>query len=114
MADATELAGYDDDFDTIVDSGMFHRLADWAGPPTFDRPSGRTARRPAADDVLLRRRPDREIGVGEAALRAALDAGGWTVATLEPVTVPGPVTAPTTRCPFWFVTAERRPVDSSR
>ena len=58
VADATELAGYDDDFDTIVDSGMFHCLADWAKAAYLRAAHpGRTARRPAADDVLLRRRP---------------------------------------------------------
>ena len=45
---------------------------------------------------------------------AALDGGGWTVVTLEPVTVHRPADGGDDEMSFWCVTAERRPVDSSR
>ena len=44
----------------------------------------------------------------------ALDGGGWTVVTLEPVTVHRPGDGTDDEMSFWFVTAERRPVDSCR
>ena len=115
VADATELTGYDDDFDTIVDSGMFHCLADWA-KAAYLRAAHRAAR-PGARLLMTcfsDADPDREIGVGEAALRAALDGGGWTVVTLEPVRVHRPGDGSDDEMSFWCVTAERRPVDSSR
>ena len=70
---------------------MFHCLADWA-KAAYLRAAHRAAR-PGARLLMTcfsDADPDREIGVGEAALRAALDGGGWTVATLEPVTVHRP------------------------
>ena len=115
VADATELAGYDGDFDTIVDSGMFHCLADWARA-AYVRAAHRAAR-PGAHLLMScfsDADPDREIGVGESALRATLAGGGWTITSLEPVTVHRPGDGPDAVMAFWLVTAERATVDSAR
>jgi hypothetical protein len=57
--------------------------------------------------------PDREIGVSESALRAIL-AGGWTVTSLEPVTVRRPGDGADAVMACWLVVAERATVDSAR
>ena len=58
--------------------------------------------------------PDREIGVSESALRAILAGGGWTVTSLEPVTVRRPGDCADAVMAFWLVVAERATVDSAR
>lgn len=115
VADAAELTGYDGDFDTIVDSGMFHCLADWARA-AYVKAAHRAAR-PGARLLMScfsDADPDREIGVSEAALRATLSDGGWTVSSLEPVTVRRPGDGADEVMAFWLVTADRAPVDSAR
>jgi len=114
-ADATELTGYDGDFDTIVDSGMFHCLADWARA-AYVKAAHRAAR-PGARLLMScfsDADPDREIGVSESALRAILAGGGWTVTSLEPVTVRRPGDCADAVMAFWLVVAERATVDSAR
>ena len=114
-ADATELTGYDGDFDTIVDSGMFHCLADWARA-AYVKAVHRAAR-PGARLLMScfsDADSDREIGVGESALRATLADGGWTVTSLEPVTVRRPGDGSDAVMAFWLVAAERATVDSAR
>lgn len=113
-ADSTELTGYDDDFDTIVDSGMFHCLADWAKAAYLK--AAHRATRPGAHLLMScfsDADPDREMGVSESALRAALADGGWTVGSLEPVTVRRNRDGADVEMPFWLVDAQRASVDSA-
>jgi SAM-dependent methyltransferase len=115
VADAAELTGYDGDFDTIVDSGMFHCLADWARAAYVK--AAHRATRPGARLLMScfsDADPDREIGVSESALRATLEDGGWRATSIEPVTVHRPGDGPDVEMAFWLVTAERATVDSAR
>jgi SAM-dependent methyltransferase len=114
-ADATELTGYDGDFDTIVDCGMFHCLADWARAAYVN--AAHRAARPGARLLMScfsDADPDREIGVSESALRATLEDGGWRATSIEPVTVHRAGDGPDVEMAFWLVAAERATVDSAR
>lgn len=88
VADATELAGYTDAFDTVVDSGMFHCLAP-ADRPRYAAAAHRATRSGAT--LLLScfsdaNPPDAERplpGLTEAQVREVWDGPGWQVASLE-------------------------------
>lgn len=92
VADATELAGYTDAFDTVIDSGMFHCLAP-ADRPRYAAAAHRATRADAT--VLLScfsdaNPPDAERplpGLSEAQVREAWDGPGWQVVSLEPAAV---------------------------
>lgn len=92
VADATQLAGYDGAFDTVVDSGCYHCLDD-AGRAVYAVAVHR-ASRPGAT-LLLSAFSDANAATGdwprpmvsEQQLRRTLGDGGWAIRTLEPVTV---------------------------
>jgi len=91
-ADATELGGYDEGFDTVVDSGLLHCLQPSDQVRYLDvlrricRPGGRVAVLCFAD-LPSARTPDRgrltEVGLRE------LFTDGWDVEGLEPAAILG-------------------------
>ncbi|MCX2930307.1 class I SAM-dependent methyltransferase [Mycobacterium sp. CVI_P3] len=115
VADAAELAGYHDAFDTIVDSGMFHCL-DEDAKAAYAASACRAARpgarlliacfSEANDDPMRGQR-----AVSESALRTILGAAGWTVDSVTPSTVHRPDGVD---MGFWLVVAQRPSVESPR
>lgn len=110
VADATELRGYADAFDTVIDSGMYHCLDD-DGKRRYLTALHR-ATRPGAR-LLLGCFSDANAGdedwprpvVSEQTLRDTLGDTGWEIASLEQTTVRrGEVP----EMVFWLVRAERR------
>jgi cyclopropane fatty-acyl-phospholipid synthase-like methyltransferase len=109
-ADATELEGYTDAFDTVIDSGMFHCLDD-DGKRRYAAAVHR-ATRPGATMLMgcfSDANPDdaefpRPV-VSEQTLRDTLGGAGWEITSLEPATV-RPVGLP--EMSFWIVQAQRR------
>lgn len=95
VADATELAGYTDAFDTVVDSGMFHCLDD-AGRRGYIGAAHRATR--AGATLLLScfsdandADPDRTVpNVTEAELRGVLGGAGWRIVAVQPAAVHRP------------------------
>ncbi|HXO51162.1 MAG TPA: hypothetical protein VN888_09055 [Mycobacterium sp.] len=55
VADATDLSGYEDRFDTVVDSALYHCLDDEGQQAYIAAP----ARRPSAPVLFLRRQRQR-------------------------------------------------------
>ena len=114
VTDATELTGYDDAFDTIVDSGMFHCLDD-DGKVAYAAAAYRAARpgarlliacfSEANDDPMRGQR-----AVSEAAVRSVVGGAGWTVSSVTPTTVHRPDGVD---MGFWLVVAERPSVEFS-
>jgi SAM-dependent methyltransferase len=109
VANATELTGYTDAFDTVIDSGMYHCLDD-DGKRRYLTALHR-ATRPGARLLLGcfsdANPPNEEFprpAVPERTLRETLGDTRWEITSLEPVTVQRegmPDTA------FWLVQAER-------
>ncbi|CAN5500280.1 class I SAM-dependent methyltransferase [soil metagenome] len=109
VGDATDLAGYDEAFDTVIDSGMYHCLDD-DGRQRYAAGAYRAAR-PGASLLLCCftethsagprwRRP----GVSEHSLRDTFGGAGWLVRSIRPFNVPrddGVVMS------FWLVHAGR-------
>ncbi|HLR98885.1 class I SAM-dependent methyltransferase [Mycolicibacillus parakoreensis] len=92
VADATVLQGYTAAFDTVVDSGMFHCLAD--GDRRAYLAAARRATRGGARLLLScfsdanPADPTRPVpDVAEAYLREVLPAAGWQVVSVTPATV---------------------------
>ncbi|WP_445170060.1 class I SAM-dependent methyltransferase [Mycolicibacterium sp. Dal123E01] len=115
VTDATELTGYRDAFDTIVDSGMFHCLDD-DGKVAYAAAAHRAARAGARlliacfseanDDPMRGQR-----AVSEASVRNILGGAGWTVRAMTPMTVHRPDGVD---MGFWLVTAERPPEEAAQ
>jgi SAM-dependent methyltransferase len=114
VADSTELTGYTDAFDTIVDSGMFHCLDD-EGKVSYAAAAYRAARpgarlliacfSEANDDPMRGQR-----SVSESTLRSVLGGAGWTVDSLTPTTVHRPDGVD---MGFWLVAAQRPSVEAA-
>ncbi|MHC9296255.1 class I SAM-dependent methyltransferase [Mycobacterium sp. LTG2003] len=111
VSDATRLDGYDDVFDTVIDSGMYHCLDDdgkrnyAAAVHRATRP-GATLLLGAFSDANLQQ-PDWEApAVSEETLRTTLGDAGWDITSLssEVTTLPH-IDAQAT---FWLLQAQRR------
>lgn len=113
VTDATQLEGYTDAFDTIVDSGMFHCL-DEEGKRSYAAAAHR-ATRPGATLLIScfsDANPDDDWprpAVSEQMLRDALGGAGWEIESLEPATVRREVDGTEAEMAFWYVRAQRRP-----
>lgn len=109
--DATELTGYTDVFDTVLDSGMYHCLDD-DGKRSYAAAVHR-ATRPGAT-LLLSAFSDANAAdqawprpmVSEQTLRETLGGAGWEITSLTSDTVELPHDG--TRAVFWLLQAERR------
>ncbi len=109
-ADATRLDGYAGAFDTVVDSGCYHCLDD-AGRADYAVAIHR-ATRPGATLLLSAfsdanaARGDRPLPVvSEQQLRQTLGDAGWTITSLESVTVP--IDDAETEAVMWMLRASR-------
>lgn len=111
VADATRLDGYDDVFDTVIDSGMYHCLDDdgkrsyAAAVHRATRP-GATLLLGAFSDANLQQPDWGPPTVSEETLRSTLGDAGWDITSL---------TTETTTLPhidldasFWLLQAQRR------
>lgn len=93
VADATRLEGYTDAFDTVVDSGCYHCL-DEEGRRQYAVAVHRAARPGATlllsafSDANAERGDWPRPMVSEQTLRQTLGDAGWTITSLETVTVP--------------------------
>ncbi|CAJ1504769.1 class I SAM-dependent methyltransferase [[Mycobacterium] burgundiense] len=111
VSDATELAGYTEAFDTVVDSGMYHCLDDAdkaryaAAVHRATRPGARLLLS-AFSDANARDREWPRPQVSEATLRATLGDAGWEITTLESRTV-SLEDLEDDEAVFWYVVAER-------
>ncbi|MBU8810352.1 methyltransferase domain-containing protein [Mycolicibacterium goodii] len=119
VADATRLDGYDDVFDTVVDSGMFHCLSDdgkrsYAAAAHRATRTGATLLLGAFSDANLRHGNWQAAAVSEGTLRSTLDDGGWDITSLttETTKVPSAVLAGGGEgdldATFWLLQAQRR------
>ena len=113
VADSTQLQGYTDEFDTIVDSGMFHCLDD-DGKRSYAAAAHR-ATRPGAT-LLISCFSDANSDdderplpvVSEQTLRDVLGGAGWDIETIEPATVRREQDGTEIEMAFWYVRAQRR------
>jgi 2-polyprenyl-3-methyl-5-hydroxy-6-metoxy-1,4-benzoquinol methylase len=110
VTDATSLDGYVGAFDTVVDSGCYHCLDD-SGRAAYavavhraTRP-GATLLLSAFSDANAARGEWPRPMVSEAQLRQTLGEAGWTVLSLESVTVP--LEAEGADAEMWMLTARR-------
>ena len=113
VADATNLDGYTDAFDTVIDSGMFHCLDD-EGKRSYSAAVHRAARPGATmlmgcfsdanpqDDEWPR------PAVSEQPLRETLGRAGWEITSLAPETVRRDLGDGEITMHFSLVQAERR------
>ncbi len=110
VADAAELAGYTDAFDTVIDSGCFHCLDD-DGRRAYGVATHR-ATRPGAT-LLMGAFSDANAASGdwprpmvsEEQLRQTLGDAGWNITSLESITVP--VDNESDEAVLWMVQAQR-------
>ena len=113
VADATQLDGYRDAFDTIIDSGMFHCLNP-ADKRSYASAVHRATRagatlllscfceaNPTATEHLL-------PVVSEHTLRDVLGGAGWDIASLEPTTARRKQDGNDIELAFWVIRAQRR------
>ncbi|SPM37210.1 SAM-dependent methyltransferase [Mycobacterium rhizamassiliense] len=113
VSDSTKLEGYTAEFDTVVDSGMFHCLDD-DGKRGYATAAHRATRpgatlliscfsdaNPSDDDWP---RP----AVSEQTLREVLGGAGWDIVALEPATMRREVDGNDVEMAFWYVRAQRR------
>ena len=113
VADATELDGYADAFDTVIDSGMYHCLDDdgkrsyAAAVHRATRP-GATLLLGAFSDANAQDRARSRAMVTEQTLRETLGDAGWEITSLTSETVQLP--HEDTHAAIWLVQAQRRPV----
>ena len=114
VADSTKLEGYTDAFDTVIDSGLFHSLAD-DGRRSYAAAVHRAAR-PGATLLLSCFSDANPVGedwrpaVSEETLREVLGGAGWDITSLEPATLPGELDGVEVEMAFWYLRAERRQV----
>jgi 2-polyprenyl-3-methyl-5-hydroxy-6-metoxy-1,4-benzoquinol methylase len=113
VADSTELEGYTDAFDTVIDSGMLHCLDD-AGKRSYAAAVHRATRPDASlliscfsdanpsDDKWPR------PAVAEQTLRDVLGGAGWDIESLEPATMRRELDGEEVEMTFWYVRARRR------
>jgi SAM-dependent methyltransferase len=113
VADSTKLNGYTDAFDTVIDSGLFHCLAD-DGRRSYAAAVHR-ATRPGATLLLSCFSDANPVGeewprpaVSEETLRDVLGGAGWDIASLEPATVRGELDGAQVEMGFWYLRAQRR------
>lgn len=98
VSDATRLEGYDDVFDTVIDSGMFHCLTDdakrsYAAAVHRATRAGATLLLGAFSDANLRHENWQAAAVSEETLRSTLDGGGWDITSLTTETIRVPAAA---------------------
>ena len=111
VADATELDGYADAFDTVIDSGMYHCLDDdgkrsyAAAVHRATRP-GATLLLGAFSDANAQDREWSRPMVSEQTLRETLGDAGWEITSLTSETVQLP--HEDTDAAIWLVQAQRR------
>jgi SAM-dependent methyltransferase len=113
VANATKLEGYNDAFDTVIDSGMFHCLDD-DGKRGYAAAVHRATRGGAT--LLMScfcdaNPPDPERPrptVSEQMLHDVLGGAGWEIASLEPSTVRREIEGTEVEMAFWLVRAQRR------
>jgi SAM-dependent methyltransferase len=115
VTDSTKLEGYTDAFDTVVDSGMFHCLADDA--KRSYAAAAHRATKPGATLLLScfsdANPPDEEWprpAVSEQTLRDVLGGAGWNIESLEPTTWRREIDGNEVEMAFWYVRAQRRPL----
>ncbi|WP_156751970.1 class I SAM-dependent methyltransferase [Mycobacterium sp. E2497] len=113
VADSTQLAGYTDAFDTVIDSGMFHCLDD-DGKRSYAAAAHR-ATRPGATLLIScfsdANAPDERWprpAVSEQTLRDVLGGAGWDIESLEPATMRREVDGAQVEMAFWYVRSQRR------
>lgn len=110
VADATRLEGYTDAFDTVVDSGCYHCL-DEEGRRQYAVAVHRAARPGATlllsafSDANAERGDWPRPMVSEQTLRQTLGDAGWTITSLETVTVP--IDEQQTDAVMWMLQARR-------
>jgi cyclopropane fatty-acyl-phospholipid synthase-like methyltransferase len=112
-ADATELDGYTDAFDTVVDSGMFHCLDDdgkrrYAAAVHHATRDGATLLLACFSDANPGQAEWPLPAVTEQTLRDVLDGAGWDIVSLEPSTVRREQDGTEVEMAFWLVRAQRR------
>ncbi|MBW0016912.1 MAG: class I SAM-dependent methyltransferase [Mycobacterium sp.] len=111
VADSTQLEGYTDAFDTVIDSGMFHCLDDES--KCSYAAAVHRATRPGATLLIScfsDANPDDEGArppVSERTLRDVLGGAGWEIASLEPATVRREWDGTEIEMAFWNVRAQR-------
>src|ERR1700735_159925 len=115
VTDSTKLEGYTDAFDTVVDSGMFHCLADDA--KRSYAAAAHRATKPGATLLLScfsdANPSDEEWprpAVSEQTLRDVLGGAGWDIESLEPTTWRREIDGNEVEMAFWYVRAQRRPL----
>lgn len=128
-ADATRLDGYENRFDTVLDSALFHcfdadqRIAYATALHRASRPGARLNLLCVSDRLPVRLVP---FTLSEDEIRTALDAGGWTITGIRPTSLAGRLpeglttamfgkdvtldTSPEGHAllPAWLATADRR------
>lgn len=113
VSDSTTLEGYTAEFDTVVDSGMFHCLDD-DGKRSYAA-AARRATRPGAT-LLISCFSDANPSdddwprpaVSAQTLREVLGGAGWDIVSLEPATMHREVDGNDVEMAFWYVRAQRR------
>ncbi len=113
VSDATNLDGYTDAFDTVIDSGMFHCL-DADGQRSYAAALHRATRQGAT--LLLTCFSDANPlqagwplpALSEQMLREVLGGAGWDIEALEPVTMRIEQDGTQVEMAFWNVRAHRR------
>jgi len=91
VGDATELGGYSEAFDTVIDCGMYHCLDDNAmrgyllALHRATRSGARLLLGCFSDDTTVKVKWPRSLS--ERSLRDGFDGTGWDIATLEPATL---------------------------
>ncbi|MFN3006311.1 class I SAM-dependent methyltransferase [Mycolicibacterium wolinskyi] len=111
VSDATRLDGYDDAFDTVIDSGMYHCLDDdgkrsyAAAVHRATRP-GATLLLGAFSDANLQQPDWGAPTVSEETLRTTLGDAGWDITSLTTETTTLPHNG--ADASFWLLQAQRR------
>jgi SAM-dependent methyltransferase len=112
VADSTKLDGYTDEFDTVIDNGLFHSL-DHDGRRSYAAAVHR-ATRPGATLLLSCFSDANPVGeawqrpaVSEDTLNDVLGGAGWDITSLEPATVTGEMDGAQVEMAFWYLRAKR-------
>ena len=110
VADATRLDGYTDAFDTIVDSGCYHCLQeqgrrDYAVAVYRAARPGATLLLSAFSDANAEHGEWPRPMVSEQTLRQTLGDAGWTITSLETITVP--IDEQQNEALMWMLQAQR-------
>jgi SAM-dependent methyltransferase len=113
VTDSTKLEGYTDAFDTIVDSGMFHCLADdgkrqYAAAAHRATRSGATLLLSCFSDAEQPQDDRPRPAVSEQTLRDVLGGAGWDIESIEPVRWRREMDGEDVEMAFWYVRAQRR------